>query len=112
MKVNQVAWSVRSAAGEDRRLMANAITEAGNPSIDQRQRLSEKDGIIGALWPSIDNTDSLSLQPPQLRAAIINAREYIFTSYAPFASVSSTNWPTVWRCRSPARNGSGSPLPA
>jgi signal transduction histidine kinase len=78
MKVNQVAWSVRSFAGLDRRLMGTAITNARELSAGERQALSENDGIIGALWATIDNADSLSSQPPQLRAAIKNAEGIYF----------------------------------
>jgi methyl-accepting chemotaxis protein len=78
MKINQVACSVRSVAGLDRRLMATAITEARAPSLEQRQLLSEKDGIIGALWDTIDNADTLSSLPPQLKAAIKSARDVYF----------------------------------
>jgi signal transduction histidine kinase len=78
MKVNQVAWSVRSFAGLDRRLMGTAITNARELSADERQALSENDGIIGAFWATIDNADNLSFQPPQLRAAIKNAESIYF----------------------------------
>jgi signal transduction histidine kinase len=78
MKVNQVAWSVRSFAGLDRRLMGTAITNARELSADERQALSENDGIIGALWATIDNDDSLSSQPPQLKAAVKNAESIYF----------------------------------
>ena len=78
MKINQVAWSVRSAAGLDRRLMGTAITNARQLSADERQLLSEKEGIIGALWDTIDNADSAAFQPPQLRAKIKDAKSKYF----------------------------------
>jgi signal transduction histidine kinase len=80
MKINQVAWSVRSFAGLDRRLMGTAITNARMPAADELRILSEKDAIIGALWATIDNADSLSSQPRQLKAAIENARRTYFQS--------------------------------
>jgi signal transduction histidine kinase len=78
MKINQVAWSVRSFAGVDRRLMGTAIANARQLSADERQVLSEKDGIIGALWSTIDNADSDASQPPQLRAKIKDAEGTYF----------------------------------
>jgi signal transduction histidine kinase len=78
MKINQVAWSVRSFAGLDRRLMGTAITNARQLSADERQVLSEKDGIIGALWGTIDNADSVAFLPPQLRARIKDAESTYF----------------------------------
>jgi signal transduction histidine kinase len=83
MKINQVAWSVRSFAGVDRRLMGTAITNARRLSPDELQILSQKDDVIGAFWDTIDNTDSLSLQPLQLKAAIKHAEDIYFLRLRP-----------------------------
>jgi signal transduction histidine kinase len=83
MKINQVAWTVRSFAGVDRRLMGTAITNARRPSADELQTLSQKDGVIGAFWDTIDNADSLSLQPSQLRTAIKYAEDVYFLRLRP-----------------------------
>jgi len=79
LKVNEIAWSIRSYAGEDRRLMGTIIAEKRAPSFERRQKLSENDVIIGALWKTIDNADSLQFQPPRLRATVKTAEKIYFT---------------------------------
>jgi len=83
MKINQVAWSVRSLAGVDRRLMGTAITNARRLSLDELRTLSKEDDVIGAFWDTIYHTDSLSLQPAQLKAAIQHAEDVYFSRLRP-----------------------------
>ena len=76
--VNRFAWSVRVAAGTDRRLVAAAIETSSTPSTDQLLRFAEASDKIDALWAKVQDEARLRLLPPNLKVAIRQVQDAYF----------------------------------
>jgi signal transduction histidine kinase len=76
--VNRFAWSVRVAAGTDRRLVAAAIEAGSTPSTDQLLEFVEASDRIDTLWAKVQDEARLPLLPPNLKLAIRQAQDSYF----------------------------------
>ena len=77
MKIKQLAWAVRSAAGFDRLLLGQAIAKQRFPAAMREQTLALTGQIDGA-WKLIENDMRLSSTPPALRDAVDTANAQYF----------------------------------
>lgn len=78
MKTARLAWTVRIAAGNDRREMLSAIDRAHRLTSDEQVRLAVSAGGIAVSWKVIEEDYRLPSFPAELRPAIENARRQYF----------------------------------
>ncbi len=76
--VNRIAWSVRIAAGTDRRLVAAAIETGSTPNTDQLLQFAETSDSIDALWAKVKDEVEIAPLPPNLKVAIQEAQDVYF----------------------------------
>jgi signal transduction histidine kinase len=77
MKIKQLAWTMRDAAGLDRLLIGAAVGKQSLPP-EIRQKLVELGGRVDAAWNLIQDDARLQKLPPALDAAIATARQDYF----------------------------------
>jgi signal transduction histidine kinase len=77
MKLKQLAWAMRDAAGLDRLLIGLAIAKQSLPP-DTRTQLIELSGRVGAAWKIIETDTRLMSLPPSVVEAIGVARRLYF----------------------------------
>jgi signal transduction histidine kinase len=81
MKINDVAWSTRLDAGNDRGVIGSAILNARMLSVAQLQRFAEATGRINARWANIEEEASRPSTPPELKMAIQRASNMYFVRF-------------------------------
>ncbi|MES2471551.1 MAG: hypothetical protein V4601_01795, partial [Pseudomonadota bacterium] len=81
MRVNALAWNMRSIAGADRRNVGIAIHEARPLSIEQREAFADAEGRFGALWTQIENVERVHVFQPRLKASFENARRVYLVAF-------------------------------
>jgi signal transduction histidine kinase len=77
MKIKQLAWTMRDAAGLDRLLIGAAVVKQSLPP-EIRQQLVELGGRVDAAWKLIEDDARLLSLPPALNDAIATARHLYF----------------------------------
>jgi signal transduction histidine kinase len=81
MKIGDIAWYVRAAAGTDRRTVATALAEGRPPAMRQLLLFARTNGRIDAPWTVIREAARRSLLPPRLEATIAQAQAVYFVRY-------------------------------
>jgi signal transduction histidine kinase len=81
IKINDVAWHARTAAGIDRNNIQIALLARTIPSIEQGKQFAEMWGRIDAPWNLIEENAKLPLFPPQLQPLIQKANEVYFVRF-------------------------------
>ena len=81
IKINDVAWHARTAAGIDRNNMQMALLAGKIPGIEQVKQFAEMSGRIGVPWTLIEEDAKLPLFPPQLQPLILKANEIYFSRF-------------------------------
>jgi methyl-accepting chemotaxis protein len=81
MTVKDLAWSVRSDAGIERLMIANAIASGEKPSDDWQRKVFELRGRVGAAWALLLDLTKESRTPQSLVQAIGSAKERYFDRY-------------------------------
>ncbi len=82
MKIKQLGWLVRDAAGTDRMLVGAAIAEGKGLAVAQQNRLAVMAGRIDAAWKAIADDARAPGTPEALKAAVDAARQSYFTALA------------------------------
>jgi methyl-accepting chemotaxis protein len=82
MKIKQLGWSVRDAAGTDRMLIGAAIAEDKGLAAAQQTRLAIMEGRVQAAWKVIEDDARAPGTPDALKAGIDAARQTYFTALA------------------------------
>jgi signal transduction histidine kinase len=77
MKIKQLAWTMRDAAGLDRLMIGAAVVKQSLPLADRRQILV-LGGRVDAAWKLIEDDARLQSLPPALDDAIATARRIYF----------------------------------
>ena len=80
MQINTYAWNARVKAGNDRRLLADAIAR-GRLAPDERRHTREMTGQIDALWGRVEVQSRLFASPAPLVAAMQKARRDYFQRF-------------------------------
>jgi methyl-accepting chemotaxis protein len=78
MKIKQLAWTTREAAGVDRLLVGAAIAQGNGFSIETRLQTAGLVGRMDAVWKLIEDDMHLEVTPLALRTAVGNARRLYF----------------------------------
>ena len=81
IKIDEMAWAVRTPAGVDRRMISTAISDGRPLSADERQQFAEAVGKIRAPWSGIENEVAAGAVPPELVRAVQVARANYFEKY-------------------------------
>jgi signal transduction histidine kinase len=81
MKINDIVWSTRLDAGNDRGVIGTAILNGSKLSIAQLQRFAETTGRIDARWANIEEDARRSSAPPKLKMAIQRANNIYFVHF-------------------------------
>jgi methyl-accepting chemotaxis protein len=82
MKIKQLAWAVRDAAGTDRLTVGAAIANGKGLSPDQQRQLAVFEGRIASAWKLIDEDTHAASAPAQLKAAVDAAKHKYFGELA------------------------------
>jgi len=86
LRVNDVAWLARSAAGSDRHAIMDAILAGGRPSLRTLQRFTEFNGRVGAFWTIVADDARLPEFPPAIKAAVARTQWVYFTDFMSWRS--------------------------
>ena len=78
MKIKQLAWAVRDAAGTDRLTVGAAIANGKGLSPDQQRQLAVFEGRIASVWKLIDEDTHGAGAPAKLKAAVEVAKQKYF----------------------------------
>lgn len=78
MKIKQLGWTVRDAAGFDRLLIGAAVARGKSFPVETRQQTWELTGRIDATWKIIEDDARLQVMPAPLRDAVQQARQVYF----------------------------------
>lgn len=78
MKIKQVAWTVRDAAGSDRLNVGALIANNSGVSAEQREQAATLAGRMDAAWSIIAEDERWLALPPPLKVAIDNAQALYF----------------------------------
>ena len=78
MKIKQLAWAARDAAGEDRMQIGEALANGGGLNRDDVMRLGIQTGRADALWDIIRDEVAVSTAPPRLATAVAAADKAYF----------------------------------
>jgi signal transduction histidine kinase len=81
MRISDIAWRLRAAAGVDRRSMSALIQAGRAPTPSELQRQWRVTGEIDALWNSIMTAAQQPNFPADIKAAIQNADRAYFKGY-------------------------------
>jgi methyl-accepting chemotaxis protein len=79
MKIKQLGWAVRDAAGTDRMLIGAAIAENKGLAAAQQVRLAMLEGRVDAAWKAIVADMRAPGAPAALKAGVEAARQAYFT---------------------------------
>jgi methyl-accepting chemotaxis protein len=82
MKIKQLAWAVRDAAGTDRLTVGAAIANGKGLSSDQQRQLAVFEGRIAAAWRIIEEDTRAASTPGKLKAAVDTAKQKYFGELA------------------------------
>jgi signal transduction histidine kinase len=80
-EINKIAWSVRVDAGNDRRNLATAITDARPLSAAQIRNFVNMNGRMDALWGVVEDDVSQPSIPVKLKVAVRNANNVYFIQF-------------------------------
>src|SRR5712671_1926289 len=83
MELKRVAGSLRVDSGDDRLLIAQALTAGLRLSETQREKLAEARGRVDGKWEIIKQETSQPGTPPKLKAAIAAVDKLYFTELRP-----------------------------
>jgi len=82
MKIKQLAWAVRDAAGTDRLTVGAAIANGRGLSPDQQRQLAVFEGRVMAAWKIIEEDTHGARTPAKLKAAVEAAKQKYFGELA------------------------------
>lgn len=82
LRLNDLAWAVRTDAGIDRRFLARALIDHGRQPLDV-PRLDQLTGRIDARWEIIAREAQLPFIPEEMRRAIKDAEQAYFREFRP-----------------------------
>jgi methyl-accepting chemotaxis protein len=82
MKIKQLAWAVRDAAGTDRLTVGAAIANGKGLSPDQQRQLAVFEGRIASVWKIIDEDTHGASAPAKLKQAVDVAKQKYFRELA------------------------------
>jgi signal transduction histidine kinase len=83
MEIKRLSGSLRADSGEDRLLIAQALTAGARLSQTQRQQLAEARGRVDGKWAIIKDEASGPTIPPKLKAAIEAVNKLYFAELRP-----------------------------
>jgi len=81
IKINDIAWHARTAAGMDRNNIQKALLDDKVPGIEQIKQFAEMWGRIDAPWTLIEEDAKLPSFPPQLQPLIQKGNEVYFVRF-------------------------------
>ena len=81
IKIDDMAWAVRTPAGVDRRMISTAISDGRPLTADERQQFGEAVGKIRAPWSGIEDEAAAGALPPDLVRVVQVARSSYFEKY-------------------------------
>ena len=81
MRISDIAWRLRAAAGDDRRSLSRLIRAGRGPTPDELQHLWMVTGEIDAPWASIRTAAGQPGFPQDVRQAITRADKAYFSGY-------------------------------
>ena len=82
MKVKQLAWAMRDAAGTDRLVLGAAIAGGKSLSAEQQRQIAVFEGRIQSVWKAIEEDAQAAAAPAQLKAAVEAAKKSYFSELA------------------------------
>jgi methyl-accepting chemotaxis protein len=82
MKIKQLAWAVRDAAGTDRLTVGAAIANGNGLSSDQQRQLAVFEGRVTSAWKIIEEDTHEASTPAKLKAAVESAKQKYFGELA------------------------------
>ncbi|HEY3800034.1 MAG TPA: histidine kinase dimerization/phospho-acceptor domain-containing protein [Caulobacteraceae bacterium] len=81
MKVKQLVWWARDAAGADSMLVSAAQAMGGRLTPDQLQALAEQHGRSDEAWAQVRDEARMPTLPPQVEAAVGTANRVFYGDY-------------------------------
>jgi hypothetical protein len=81
MTVKQLAWSVRSDAGSERLMIADALAGGGKASDEWQRKTTELRQRVSTIWATLLNFVDDPQTPQALRDSIAEAKEAYFAHY-------------------------------
>jgi signal transduction histidine kinase/AmiR/NasT family two-component response regulator len=78
LRIKQLSWGVRDAAGASSMLMADLVAHGAAPTPAQRVRLVHLEGQVDAIWRMLQWESQTSATSPKLKAAIAVAEAKYF----------------------------------
>jgi methyl-accepting chemotaxis protein len=82
MKIKQLAWAMRDAAGTDRLTVGAAIANGNGLSSDQQRQLAVFEGRVTSAWKIIEEDTHGASTPAKLKAAVASAKQKYFGELA------------------------------
>jgi signal transduction histidine kinase/FixJ family two-component response regulator len=83
LRVKQLAWLQRDAAGADSMLLADIMAHGGDVTLDQRLTFAHLRGQVDGSWRMMELASASVNAPPKLRAAIAGAQTHYFHELRP-----------------------------
>jgi signal transduction histidine kinase len=81
MKINDITWSTRLDAGNDRGNIGAAILNGRPLSVQQLEKFAETNGRIDARWGALEEGASRFSLPSKLKAKILHAEDIYFVDF-------------------------------
>ncbi|HWU56022.1 MAG TPA: HAMP domain-containing sensor histidine kinase [Rhizomicrobium sp.] len=82
MRISDIAWRMRTEAGNQRRVYANFIAWPHKLSLEEREQAARVEGRIEAPWRTIVDPQQDIDMPPELMLAIAEVNQEYFGRYA------------------------------